>query len=178
MSRLSLRFLGPFAVTLDDEPITRFESDKVRALLVYLAVEADRPHRRQELAGLLWPDWPERSARTNLRNTLSNLRQAIGDRQAEPPFLLITRESLQFNPAGNAWADVTAFTQLLEHQTTKPTNQQTNQSTNQPTNKLSNDLRRPSSYTGGASSRVSPWPTAPLLRIGRASPGSDSSASY
>jgi hypothetical protein len=72
-------------VTLDGEPATAFESDKVRALLAYLAVEADRPHRREKLIGLLWPDWPERSARQNLSQALCNLRAAIGDRDADLP---------------------------------------------------------------------------------------------
>jgi DNA-binding SARP family transcriptional activator/predicted ATPase len=113
MAQLSLCFLGPFTVTLDNEPIAAFETDKVRALLAYLAVESDRPHRRQELAGLLWPDWPERSARTNLRNALSNLRKAIGDRDADPPFLFISRESLQFNAASDSLVDVTVFRKLV-----------------------------------------------------------------
>lgn len=114
MARLRLRLLGPFRATLDGEPVTSFETDKVRALLAYLAVEAERPHRRQDLTGLLWPDWPERSARANLRNALSNLRQAIGDRQAQPPFLLISRDSLQFNLASDHWLDVRAFEELVE----------------------------------------------------------------
>jgi DNA-binding SARP family transcriptional activator len=38
--------LGPFHVTLDGKPVAGFESNKVRALLAYLAVEADRPHSR------------------------------------------------------------------------------------------------------------------------------------
>lgn len=45
MRRLSLYLLGPYQVTLDGEPITEFRSDKVRALLAYLAVEADGPHQ-------------------------------------------------------------------------------------------------------------------------------------
>ncbi|NIP85332.1 MAG: hypothetical protein GTO03_07140, partial [Planctomycetales bacterium] len=89
------------------------ESTKVRALLAYLAVEADRPHRRDVLAGLLWPDWPDRDALSNLRYALYNLRQVIGDRTAEPPFLLITRNTLQFNTASDHWLDVAAFTDLL-----------------------------------------------------------------
>ncbi len=99
MARLSLSFLGPFQVTLDGQPATGFESNKVRALLAYLAVEADRPHARESLAGLLWPDYPDRSALNSLRSALANLRGAIGDRDAEPPFLLITRGSVQFNSA-------------------------------------------------------------------------------
>jgi len=94
MARLSLSLLGSFQVTLDGRPATGFKSNKERALLAYLAVEADRPHRREVLAGLLWPDWPDREALSNLRYALSNLRQAIGDRTAEPPFLIIARDAL------------------------------------------------------------------------------------
>ena len=54
--RLSLTLLGAFQITLDGEPVTGFESDKVQALLVYLALEADRPHRRDTLAEMFWPD--------------------------------------------------------------------------------------------------------------------------
>ena len=114
MAHLSLSLLGPFQVTLGGEPVTDFESDKVRALLAYLAVEAHRPHRREVLAGLLWPDWPDRAARTNLRNALANLRQAIGDRTAALPFLLITRETIQFNTASDYWLDVAAFRASVE----------------------------------------------------------------
>ena len=63
MGHLSICLLGPLRVTIDEEPATGFESDKVRALLAYLAVEAGYPQRRETLAGLLWPDWPERAAR-------------------------------------------------------------------------------------------------------------------
>ncbi|MDY7077293.1 MAG: BTAD domain-containing putative transcriptional regulator [Chloroflexota bacterium] len=114
MARMSLFLLGPFQVTLAGEPVTAFESDKVRALLAYLAVEAHRPHRREVLAGLLWPDWPDQAARKNLRNGLANLRKAIGDRDATLPFLLITRETIQFNTASDHWLDVTAFRTLVE----------------------------------------------------------------
>jgi DNA-binding SARP family transcriptional activator len=77
----------------------------VRSLLVYLAVESSRPHRRERLAALLWPGWPDASARTSLRNALSNLRKTIGDESAEPPFLLITRETIQFNPESDYFLD-------------------------------------------------------------------------
>ena len=63
MAHLSLSLLGPLRVTLAGEPVSGFESDKARALLAYLAAEADRPHRRSSLVGLFWPDWPDRAAR-------------------------------------------------------------------------------------------------------------------
>ncbi len=114
MAHLSLSLLGPFQAALDGNPVTAFESDKVRALLAYLAVEADRPHRRDKLAGLLWPERPNRDARSNLRYALYNLRQAIGDRQATPPFLHVSRQTIQFNGDSESWVDVMAFTNRLE----------------------------------------------------------------
>jgi predicted ATPase len=119
MAHLAIYLLGPLRVTIDEEPVAGFESNKVRALLAYLAVEAGQPQRRETLAGLLWPDWPERSARTNLRRALTNLRSAIGDRArsedrvAIPQFLHVSRQTIQFNTASDAWVDVTAFTRLV-----------------------------------------------------------------
>jgi DNA-binding SARP family transcriptional activator/tetratricopeptide (TPR) repeat protein len=106
MAYLALSFLGSFQVVLDGRPVTDFKSNKVRALLAYLAVEADRPHRREALAGLLWPDWPDRDALSNLRYALASLRRSIGDHAAMPPFLLITPQTIQFNPASDHWLDV------------------------------------------------------------------------
>lgn len=109
MPRLSIHLLGSFHVSLDGIPITAFESNKVRALLAYLAVEADRPHSRDKLAGLLWPDQPDRTARRNLSQALFNLRRAIRDEEAQPPFLHVTRQAIQFNPDSDHRLDVTEF---------------------------------------------------------------------
>jgi len=114
MPFLELSFLGPFQVTLEGSPVTGFEADKVRALLAYLAVESDHPHRREQLAALFWPGWPDASARTSLRNALSNLRKAIGDETAEPPFLLITRETIQFNPESDYFLDTLELERLTK----------------------------------------------------------------
>ena len=87
MVRLTLSLLGPFQALVDGEPATGFSTAKVRALLAYLAMESDRPHRREALTGLLWPDRPERSARQNLSQALYNLRNDPRRDSAEPPFL-------------------------------------------------------------------------------------------
>jgi DNA-binding SARP family transcriptional activator/predicted ATPase len=112
MARLSIRLLGSLHVTLDGEPVTAFESDKVRALLAYLVSETDQPHRRERLAGLLWPDLPERSARTNLRVALSNLRKVIGD-SSSSPVLCVSRQTIQLDSDADAWIDIQAFADLL-----------------------------------------------------------------
>jgi DNA-binding SARP family transcriptional activator/predicted ATPase len=114
MARLSLFLLGAFQATLDGKPVTAFGSIKARALLAYLAVESDRPHRREKLAALLWPERPDQVARANLRRTLSSLRRVIGDRGAAVPFLLVTRETVQFNHASDYWLDMREFQAQLD----------------------------------------------------------------
>ncbi len=113
MVRLSLSLLGAFQATRDGQPVAGFESNKVRALLTYLAIETDHPHSREELACLLWPDQPDLAARSNLRQALANLRRTIGDEAAQPPFLLIDREFIRFNSEADYWLDTTEFTELL-----------------------------------------------------------------
>jgi predicted ATPase/DNA-binding SARP family transcriptional activator len=113
LARLALSLLGAFQATRDGQPLVGFESNKVRALLTYLAIEAGRPSSREELACLLWSDQPDRAARSNLRQALANLRRTIGDEAAQPPVLLIDREFIRFNSEADYWLDTTEFTELL-----------------------------------------------------------------
>lgn len=77
MTQLHLSLLGPFQATVDGRPVAAFPTDKVRGLLAFLALEPDRPHRREALAGLLWPERPEEDARRNLRQSLHRLRTTL-----------------------------------------------------------------------------------------------------
>ncbi len=118
MPRLEIRLLGTPQVRLSGEPVNELRSDKVRALLAYLAVETDRPHRREKIAGLLWPGYPETSARASLRRALADLRKvlrpAIEDDDAEPPYLQVTRQTIQFDKTSDAWVDAAAFEGLTK----------------------------------------------------------------
>ena len=58
------------------------DTRKAIALLAYLAV-TDRPHGRDALAALLWPDYDAEHARAALRRTLSALRKGIGEQWIE-----------------------------------------------------------------------------------------------
>ena len=106
MAELSIALLGGFTVTLGGEAVRGFSSNKERALLAYLAVEMRHIHQRDSLATLLWPGYPGRSARANLRGALAGLRTAISDRDAIPPFLNITRDTIQFNTSSDHSLDV------------------------------------------------------------------------
>ena len=72
MADLSLSLFGPFLVTIDGAPIPELGSAKARALLAYLAAEADRPHRRE-----LWP-------RCCGRNIASPARERTSARRCLP----------------------------------------------------------------------------------------------
>lgn len=112
---LRIYCLGTFRVELDGIPIASFDTDKTRALLAYLALEVDRPHRRERLAGLLWSDLPEERALQNLRQTLLYLRKALHEDRTSTLLILADRDSVQLNPECNFWLDVRAFCSLLDN---------------------------------------------------------------
>lgn len=117
METLSIALFGGFSVAVNSELISAFESNKVRALLAYLVVEASisgvRPLQRSALAALLWPDYPEVMARTNLRHVLRQLRQTLPESAGSPPLLLTDKQTIQINPNCSYTLDVARFDQLL-----------------------------------------------------------------
>lgn len=86
----------------DGQPLAELVSAKAQALLVYLAVTG-KTYSRSALAGLLWGDMPEETARANLRLTLTKLRKAVGGH------LTITHEAVAFNPELPYQLDTAAF---------------------------------------------------------------------
>ncbi len=103
----SVQLLGTFQVQHRGTAVTRFGGDKVRAMLAYLVVEADRPHAREAMAALFWPDLPTNGALRNLTQTLVRLREALGS--CEP--VVTTRRAVQWRPAA-AEVDMATFIRL------------------------------------------------------------------
>ncbi|MFN8491603.1 MAG: BTAD domain-containing putative transcriptional regulator [Caldilineaceae bacterium] len=117
MAELQIACFGGLQVTFAQIALTTFPTDKARALLAYLANEG-QVHQRTELAQFLWSGYSAESARNNLRQTLHHLRQLLRDDEAEPPWLLLTRQTVQLNPAARIRVDVQRFTQLRAECTT------------------------------------------------------------
>lgn len=111
MALITINLFGAFEVRWGDVQITGFRSDKARALLAYLAVEACQSHRRDALAGLLWPNLPEKNAHDNLRLTLHRLRNAFEMAGGELPatILQVTPKTIRFNPSETCQVDVAQF---------------------------------------------------------------------
>lgn len=104
-----LALLGPFRLERPPAYGGHFESDKVRALLAFLATEPG-PHRRETLATLLWPEKPEQRARRNLSQALYNLRQVIDPLEG---YIAVTSRTVQFLPGETFEVDLLRFEQHL-----------------------------------------------------------------
>ncbi len=95
--------------------VRRFRSQRVGALLAYLALHLDRPCPRETLCGALWPEEDLDIASNRLRVTLASLR-----RQLEPagiPFGTVLDVGIPGSVllrASAVWCDVAAFEQNLQ----------------------------------------------------------------
>lgn len=74
---LSVKLLGQFSIERDGAPV-ELPSRPAQALLAYLILNASSAHRREKLAGLIWPDATDANARSNLRHALWRIRKALG----------------------------------------------------------------------------------------------------
>jgi DNA-binding SARP family transcriptional activator len=110
---LALSVLGPLEIACGGQPV-RFPYEKVRALLVYLAVEAGQAHTRDFLAELLWPDKPPEAARHSLSQALAALRRALATCAPGTWPISVTRTQIAFDGAGRVWLDYAEFLASLK----------------------------------------------------------------
>jgi len=109
-----IELFGGLRAAAGEHVITRFRTYKTGALLAYLALSPSRPHPREELCDLFWPEADLDAGRMNLRVALSSLR-----RQMEPPgtphgaVLVADRSKIQLNPVA-CTTDVADFEAALE----------------------------------------------------------------
>jgi len=83
----------------------------VQELFSYLLLHRTRPHRREALTTLLWPDVPDVQSKRYLRKTVWQLQSALA--QLTPPdapsILHADPDWLQVSTAADAWLDVAQF---------------------------------------------------------------------
>lgn len=108
---MRIRLFGGFEVWAGDRRVDGFESQKVRALLVYLACHRGRAFSRDHLAGLLWPEKSAETVRHALRQAAYNLRSRLAS--AGVPPILHNHLELGFEPEAPCWLDVEAFDEAL-----------------------------------------------------------------
>ncbi|MGH2542122.1 MAG: BTAD domain-containing putative transcriptional regulator, partial [Ardenticatenaceae bacterium] len=100
---LEVRVLGQFTAQLNGNPV-EIASRNAQSLLAYLLLTVGTSHRRERLAGLFWPDTPDTKARTSLRQSLWQIRKAIG-----AAYLLADDLTVAFDPTCPHWLDATVL---------------------------------------------------------------------
>ena len=103
-TELRLYAFGTPRLERDDRPIN-LQTRKTLGLLAYLAV-TDKPHSRDHLSTLFWPESRRDDARRSLRRALWVLRGV------EDQLLLADRKSVSINSACDLRIDVQVFRQL------------------------------------------------------------------
>ena len=117
MSILKIKMFGSFSAQLGERPLPTFGSNKAQALLIYLLIENDKPHQRETLMTLLWPEATLKAAQVNLRQTLARLRKAIPESGGHP-LLLSDRKTISLNPEATYEVDALQFIELLKREQT------------------------------------------------------------
>ncbi len=115
MTQLKLTFFGGFEAAVAGERATQFRTDKMRALLAYLAMNEGRPFRRDILATLLWSEWSDANAKRNLRQSLHRIIQLLNKLSPSLGIDLFTtnRQTVQLND-GYVQLDVSEFRSLVQ----------------------------------------------------------------
>lgn len=108
---LRIQLLGEFQLSTVQGPLAALKGDRQQSLLAYLLLHRHAPQSRQHLAFLLWPDSSESQARSNLRNLLHTLRQAL---PAPDQFLISDTLTVQWRPDAPFTLDVADFQQAVD----------------------------------------------------------------
>src|SRR6185436_8476982 len=115
MVMLEVRLLGTFEVNHKSKPI-KISSRPAQSLFAYLILSTGTAHRREKLAGMLWPDSLEETARDNLRHALWRIRKALpASQKPKVEYLLADDLSIAFNASAEYWLDAAALEKVAEN---------------------------------------------------------------
>src|SRR5215510_7901846 len=104
---LEVRLLGKFEIKRGQKLIT-ISSRPAQSLFAYLILSAGTSHRREKLAGMLWPDSLEETARENLRHALWRMRKAL-ESASSARFLHADDVMIGFKESPEYWLDTSAL---------------------------------------------------------------------
>jgi DNA-binding SARP family transcriptional activator len=107
MTTLCVRLFRKLAAERDGELLSDFES-KAQELLSFLLLYRQRPHLREALASVLWPESDPAQSKKYLRQALWQLQSAV-DPPAGPQsghLLLVESDWIRIDPAADVWVDV------------------------------------------------------------------------
>src|ERR1041384_3386805 len=109
---LEVRLLGRFEVK-HNRRLLNISSRPAQSLFAYLILSVGTSHRREKLAGLLWPDSLEETARDNLRHALWRMRKALKS-AASTQFLYADDVGISFKESSDYWLDAAQLERLRD----------------------------------------------------------------
>ena len=109
---LEIHLLGKFDIR-EGKKVIAITSRPAQSLIAYLVLNAGTAHRREKLAGMLWPDSLENTARDNLRHALWRVRKALPS-PLGVEYLLTNELSIGFNAAVPYWLDAAELKNLSD----------------------------------------------------------------
>jgi non-specific serine/threonine protein kinase len=110
---LEVRLLGKFEVQHGGKPIT-ISSRPAQSLFSYLILNAGIACRREKLAGMLWPDSLEETARDNLRHALWRVRKVL-EAGSATRFLHADDRTISFKSSSEYWLDAKELANVSEN---------------------------------------------------------------
>jgi DNA-binding SARP family transcriptional activator len=116
VSVLRIYLFRDFSVEQDGSPLTGFENRKVKELFAYMLLNYTRPHRRESLTTLLWPDTNPNKSQRNMRQMLWQLQRQLElnfNNDGQRP-LLVDGDWIQINPQVEICCDVLLFRRAYE----------------------------------------------------------------
>jgi DNA-binding SARP family transcriptional activator len=125
MALVRVCLFGKFRVEGVDGGAVNVEGRKLQELLAYLLLYRHKPHSRETLASLFWPNYSTARSKQYLRQSLWLIQGALG--ASQPPMsaaiVVVDDEWVQVNPESNYWLDVAAFESVSDHYRQLPTSQ-------------------------------------------------------
>jgi DNA-binding SARP family transcriptional activator len=106
MTEIRLYLFGIPRIERNKQPID-LGLRRALALVSYLAVTG-QPQSRDFLAGLLWPESDQTTARANLRRTLYLIQKKTGH-----DVLVVSKDNLGVSPGSSFWLDVKLFREKI-----------------------------------------------------------------
>jgi len=105
MGDLSISLFGKFSIQSGGKP-RELEAQKAEELLAYLLIYRQRPHFREKLATLLWPNSTLSQSKGYLRQSLWQIHSTL---DKDNGLLQIESDWIRIEESNNFWLDVAEF---------------------------------------------------------------------
>ena len=109
---LEARLLGAFQIQSGKKSVS-LTSRQAQSLFAFLVLNAGTSFRREKLAGQLWPESTEESARDYLRHALWRIRKALQE-ASSAAYLKSDDLTIAFDASADYWLDVAQIREVSE----------------------------------------------------------------